>query len=161
MHDYLCSSAPANIGGAFEASARTGAMVDDVRASVGRLVGAAAEQVIFGASSTALVFAYTRALARTWSAATRIVCTQLDHDSNVTPWVLAARDAGATVTMLAVDPVDGSLDLAELDDALAAGGVSWVALSGASNLTGYVPDLRAALAMTHAAGARLHVDAVA
>ena len=31
----------------------------------------------------------------------RIVCTQLDHDSNVSPWLLAARDAGATVEMLA------------------------------------------------------------
>ena len=33
--------------------------------------------------------------------------------------------------------------------------------SGASNLTGFAPDLRAAVAMTHEAGARLHVDAVA
>ena len=161
MHNYLCSSAPANVGGAFEASARTGAMVDDVRAAVGRLFGAAATQVIFGASATALVFAYTRALARTWSTDTRIVCTQLDHDSNVTPWVLAAQDAGASVTMLPVDPVDGSLDLADLEKALVTGDVGWVALSGASNLTGYVPDVRGALAMAHAAGARVHVDAVA
>jgi selenocysteine lyase/cysteine desulfurase len=63
--------------------------------------------------------------------------------------------------MLPVDPTDGSLDLADLDAALAGGGVTWVALSGASNMTGFAPDLRAAAAMTHAAGARLHVDAVA
>ena len=35
------------------------------------------------------------------------------------------------------------------------------AITGASNLTGFAPDLRAAAAMAHAAGARLHVDAVA
>ncbi len=161
MHDYLCSPAPANTGGAFEASIRTAAMVDGVRAAVGRLLGAGGEQVIFGASSTALVFAYTRALARTWRGGERIVCTRLDHDSNVTPWVLAAQETGAEVVMLPVDPADGSLDLADLEAALAAGGVTWVALSGASNLTGFAPDLRAAAAMTHAAGARLHVDAVA
>jgi cysteine desulfurase family protein (TIGR01976 family) len=161
MHDYLCSPAPANTGGAFEASLRTTAMVEGVRAAVGRLLGAAGEQVVFGASSTALVFAYTRALARTWGGGERIVCTRLDHDSNVTPWVLAAREVGADVVMLPVDPADGSLDLADLELALAAGGVAWVALSGASNLTGFAPDLRAAAAMTHAAGARLHVDAVA
>jgi selenocysteine lyase/cysteine desulfurase len=34
-------------------------------------------------------------------------------------------------------------------------------MSGASNLTGFAPDLRSAVAMVHAAGARLHVDAVA
>jgi cysteine desulfurase family protein (TIGR01976 family) len=161
MHAYLCSAAPANVGGSFDASVQTGAMVDDVRGAVGRLLGAAASQVIFGASSTALMFAYTRALARTWTGGERIVCTQLEHDSNITPWVLAARDAGADVAIVPVDPRDGSLDLADLERALAPRPVAWVALSGASNLTGFAPDLRAASAMAHAAGARLHIDAVA
>jgi cysteine desulfurase family protein (TIGR01976 family) len=161
MRAYLCGPSPANTGGAFEASVRTGALVEEVRAAVGGLVGASASQVIFGASSTALVFAYTRALARTWVGGDRIVCTQLDHDSNVTPWALAARDAGAEVTMVPVDPLDGSLDLADVDRALAGGRVAWVALSGASNLTGFAPDLEAAASLVHEAGARLHVDAVA
>jgi cysteine desulfurase family protein (TIGR01976 family) len=161
MRAYLSSPDPANVGGRFDASVRTGAMVDEVRAAVGRLLGTAGSQVIFGASSTALMFAYTRALARTWKGGERIVCTQLDHDSNITPWVLAARDAGAEVTMLPVDPRDGSLDLADLERVLAGGAVSWVALTGASNLTGVAPDVRDACAMTHDAGARLHVDAVA
>jgi cysteine desulfurase family protein (TIGR01976 family) len=161
MHEYLASPAPANVGGAFAASARTGEVVDAARASVGRLLGAEGSQVIFGGSSTALVFAFTRALARTWTGGERIVCTQLDHDSNITPWVLAASDAGADVVMLPVDPRDGSLDLADLERELAAGGVAWVALTGASNLTGFAPDLQRALQVTHDAGARLHVDAVA
>jgi cysteine desulfurase family protein (TIGR01976 family) len=161
MHAYLCSAAPANVGGAFAASVQTGAMVDRVRAAVGRLLGASESQVVFGASATALMFAYTRALARTWTGGERIVCTQLEHDSNITPWVLAARDAGAEVTIVPVDPSDGSLDLADLERALTTGTVAWVALSGASNLTGFAPDLRAASAMTHEAGAALHIDAVA
>ena len=161
MHAYLVSTAPANVGGCFEASERTGALVDDVRVQVGGLFGARAEQVIFGASATALMFAYTRALARTWRGGERIVCTQLDHDSNITPWVLAAADAGAEVTVVPVDPKDGRLDLADVQRELDAGGVAWVAITGASNLTGFAPDLRAAAAMAHDAGARLHVDAVA
>ncbi len=161
MHAYLCSGAPANVGGAFAASVETGAMVDDVRGAVGRLFGTAGSQVIFGASSTALMFAYTRALARTWKGGERIVTTQLEHDSNITPWALAARDAGAEVTTVPVDPTDGSLDLADLERVLKSGPVAWVALSGASNLTGFAPDLRVASTMTHEAGARLHVDAVA
>jgi cysteine desulfurase family protein (TIGR01976 family) len=161
MHSYLVSPDPANVGGAFAASRRTGVLVDEVRAAVGGLFGAAGEQVVFGASATALVFAYTRALARTWTGRERIVCTQLDHDSNVTPWVVAAAEAGVTVTMVPVDPRDGSLDLADVERELGAGGVAWVALSGASNLTGFAPDLRTAAAMAHEHGARLHVDAVA
>jgi cysteine desulfurase family protein (TIGR01976 family) len=161
MHAYLVSPAPANVGGHFEASVRTTAMVDEVRDAVGALLGAGGQQVVFGASSTALMFAYTRALARTWKGGERIVATQLEHDSNITPWVLAARDAGAEVTIVRVDPRDGSLDLADLERALAGSAVAWVALSGASNLTGFAPDLRIASEMTHEAGARLHVDAVA
>ena len=161
MHDYLTSPAPANVGGAFAASEATTAMVAEVRAEVGRMLGASGDQIVFGQSSTALVFAYTRALARTWKGGERIVCTQLDHDSNITPWVLAAQDAGASVTLLPVSPSDGSLDLADLERELAAGGVAWVALTGASNLTGFAPDLRTAVKLTHDAGARLHVDAVA
>jgi cysteine desulfurase family protein (TIGR01976 family) len=161
MHAYFSSSAPANVGGTFDATLRTSAMVAEVREVVGRMLGAAGAQVIFGASATALMFAFTRALARTWTGGERIVCTQLDHDSNITPWVLAARDAGAEVTMLPVDPTDGSLDLADLERALAQAPVAWVALSGASNLTGFAPDLRAAVTMAHGRGARLHVDAVA
>jgi cysteine desulfurase family protein (TIGR01976 family) len=161
MHAYWCSAAPANVGGAFAASIETGAMVEDVRARVGRLLGCAGEQVVFGASATALMFAYTRALARTWNGSERIVCTQLDHDSNVTPWVLAAREAGAAVTMVPVDRRHGTLDLADIEHALQGGDVAWVALSGASNLTGFAPDLVAAARLAHAAGARVHVDAVA
>jgi cysteine desulfurase family protein (TIGR01976 family) len=164
MHDYLRSSAPSNIGGQFDASARTGEMVERVRAAVGTMVGATASQVVFGASATALMFGYTRALAQTWTGDERIVCTELDHDSNITPWALAARERGAQITMLTVDPVDGSLDLDALKSALSGrerGRVAWVALTGASNLTGFAPDLPTAAAMVHDAGARLHVDAVA
>jgi cysteine desulfurase family protein (TIGR01976 family) len=160
MTGYLTSTAPANTGGRFEASERTGALVHGVRAAMGRMLGADGEQVVFGPSATNLVFAFTRALARTWRGGEHVVCTQLDHDSNVTPWVVAAREAGARVTMVPVDPTDGSLDLADLERAV-AGGVSWVALTGASNLTGFAPDLRAAALLVHAAGGRLHVDAVA
>lgn len=161
MHAYYAGPRPANTGGFFDASASTGAMVEEVRGKVGRLVGARSEQVIFGHSSTSLMFHYTRSLAQHWSKETRIICTELDHDSNVMPWVLAARDAGATVTILPVHPVDGSFDLGTLDAELRRNGATWVALSGASNLTGFAPDLRAAVSMTHAADAKLHVDAVA
>ena len=161
MHGYLCSSAPANTGGSFEASVRTTGMVEEVRAAVGRMLGADGSQVIFGASSTALMFSYTRALARTWTGNERVVCTALDHDANITPWVVGAEDAGAEVVTVPVDPADGSLDLADLKRVLAGSRADWVALTGASNLSGFAPDLPAAAAMAHEAGARLHVDAVA
>lgn len=160
MDAYLRSPAPANIGGAFAASATTGEMVDRARAACGRLLGASPEQVVFGANATTLLFHLTRTLARTWQPGDQVVCTQLDHDANVRPWMLAADDAGAEVQLLPVDR-EGRLDVAPLAELCASGRVRWVAVSGASNLTGVVPDLAAVVATAHAHGARVLVDAVA
>ena len=63
---------------------------------------------------TTLTFALSRALAQTWQAGDEILVTRLDHDANFTPWVLAARDAGATVKYVDVRPEDCTLDLDDL-----------------------------------------------
>jgi cysteine desulfurase family protein (TIGR01976 family) len=161
IHAYLQSSAPACTGGTFAASIATGDVVEHAREACGRLLGCGADQVVFGPNATTLMFAYTRALARTWSAGDRIVCTQLDHEANVSTWRLAAADAGAEVVLLPVDPSTGLLDVEPLADLCADGRVRWVAVSGASNLTGAVPDLARVVSIAHGAGARVHVDAVA
>ena len=75
--------------------------------------------------------------------------------------MLAARDVGATVEMLPVDPVDGTLDVEPLAALCADGRTRWVAISGASNLTGFAPDLARAAAIAHEYGARILVDGVA
>ena len=159
--DYLRSPAPANLGGLFDASIASVAVVDRARAATAELVGASADEIVFGPSTTNLMFSFTRALSRHWQPGDRIVCTQLDHDSNVSPWILAARDVGATVELLEVDPVDGTLDVEPLKGLCADGRTRWVAISGASNLTGHAPDLERATAIAHEYGAKILVDGVA
>jgi cysteine desulfurase family protein (TIGR01976 family) len=159
--DYMRSPAPANLGGYFEASVESQKVVDAARSGVARLVGVQPDEVVFGPSTTNLMFAFTRALSRHWEPGDRIVCTQLDHDSNVSPWLLAARDVGAVVEMLEIDPVDGTLDVEPLAKLCADGRTRWVAISGASNLTGHAPDLRRATEIAHSYGARILVDGVA
>jgi len=159
--DYMRSPAPANLGGYFEASAESQKVVDAARSGVARLVGVQPDEVVFGPSTTNLMFAFTRALSRHWEPGDRIVCTQLDHDSNVSPWLQAARDVGAVVEMLEIDPVDGTLDVEPLTKLCADGRTRWVAISGASNLTGHAPDLARATEIAHSYGARILVDGVA
>lgn len=159
--DYMRSPAPANLGGLFDASIASVAVVDRARAATAELVGASADEIVFGPSTTNLMFSFTRALSRHWQPGDRIVCTQLDHDSNVSPWILAARDVGATVELLEVDPVDGTLDVEPLKGLCADGRTRWVAISGASNLTGHAPDLERAAAIAHEYGAKILVDGVA
>ncbi len=160
MAEMLRSPAASNLGGSFAASAMCGELVDGARAEVGSLLGARPDQVVFGPNSTTLVMAYTRALGRLLEPGDQIVCTQLDHDSNITPWALVAADVGAEVVRWPITP-DGGLDLAELDGLLTSGRVRWVAISGASNLSGYVPPIAGVVARANAVGARVHLDAVA
>lgn len=159
MAGYLSNGMNANLHGAFAASRETGAMVDDARATVGRLLGADPAGVVFGPTMTTLVMAFTRAVARTLAPGDEIVCTRLDHDANVTPWVLAAADRGATVRLAPFDPATGRLE-PEAVTSLVGERTRWVAVTGASNAIGTVPDLAPIVAAAHAAGARVLVDAV-
>src|SRR5262245_34166424 len=106
--DFLRTPANSNLGGPFAASAMCDELVEGARATVGRLLGARPEQVVFGPNSTTLILGWTRALGRTLSAGDRIVCTQLDHDSNVSTWLQMAEDIGAEVVMWPL-AADGNL----------------------------------------------------
>ncbi len=163
MAEFLRSPATSNLGGAFAASDACGALVAQAREAVGTLLGADPDQVVFGPNSTTLMMGYTRALGRTIEAGDRIVCTQLDHDANVSTWMQMAADRGAEVVLWPVAGT-GNLVLDDLDALLvdpSAGPVRWVAVTGASNLTGAVPPLAGIVERAHAAGARVHLDAVA
>ena len=159
MRAHLTDGSTANLGGAFAASEATGAMVDGARATVAELLGTTADRIVFGANMTTLTFALTRAVARGLEPGDEIVCTQLDHDANVTPWVLAARDCGARVVMAELDPATGRLRDGAVERCL-TDRTRWVAVTGASNLVGTVTDLPPIISAAHDAGARVFVDAV-
>ena len=108
---------------------------------------------------TTLTLAFTRAVAATLGPGDRVVGTRLDHDANVTPWRLACDQAGAEHVLAPFDPQTGRLDPAAVAD-LIDERTRWVAVTGASNLLGTIPDLAPIVAAAHDAGARVFVDAV-
>ena len=79
---------------------------------MGELLGADPAGFVFGPSTTNNVFSITRAIGRDLGPGDEIVCTRLDHDSNVSPWLLIAADTGATVRMAEFDTATGRLDTA-------------------------------------------------
>ena len=129
------------------------------RAALADLLGATPEGVVFGRSFTQLTFDLSRAMAKRWGPGDEVVVTRLDHDGNVRPWVLAAEAAGATVRWVDFEPETGELSMASLGQAL-GDRTRLVAVTGASNLIGTRPDLRAVAEQAHAVGAWLYVDAV-
>jgi len=159
MADWMASGGVANAHGAFEAADRTDALVQEARAVGGSFVGGTPEGVVFGPSMTALTLSFAAAVGRSVSAGDEIVCTRLDHDGNVSPWMLAAERAGAVLRFADPDPETLELPAAAVEAVLSER-TRWVAVTAASNSVGSVPELDGIVAAAHAAGARVYVDAV-
>ena len=149
----------ANSHGSFAAADACDALVADTQRMMGEFLGADPSGFIFGPSTTANVFSITRAIGRDLHPGDEIVCTRLDHDSNVSPWLQVAEDSGATVKFAEFDTTTGRLETSAIDDQL-TDRTKWVAVTGASNAIGTMPDVTAIAAAAHAAGAKVVVDGV-
>ncbi|MFF0447667.1 cysteine desulfurase-like protein [Streptomyces sp. NPDC004609] len=159
VSDYLSSGTNANTEGFFEASVSTDALVARTRGLLGALLGADPSGFVFGANMTSLAAAFARSLARQLGEGAEIVCTRLDHDANVAPWLAIARETGARVVFADFDPASGRLPAANVT-ALLNSRTRLVAFTGASNALGTIPDVAAITAAAHRAGALALVDAV-
>lgn len=99
-----------NMDGAFATSRETGEVVAAARQAGADLVGTSPDQIVFGPNSTSLLFHAARSFTRTLQPGDEVVVTRLDHDANIRPWVLAARDAGATLRWVDLRLEDATLD---------------------------------------------------
>ena len=155
--DYLRFS-NANTDGPFETSRRTDALLTKARLTAADFLNATADEVAFGANMTTLNFALTRAASREWRKGDEIVCTKLDHDGNVSPWLELAHDRGFVVKFAEVDE-ECRLDLEHLRSLL-SDRTRVVAYPWAANSVGTVTPVAEVAALAHEAGALAWVDAV-
>jgi len=149
-----------NHGGAFAASRDSEAAHEGARVAVADLFGTRDDDyVVFGMNMTSLNFALSRALSTDWGPGDEVVVTRLDHDANVSPWLRAAADRGATVKWVPFATSNYRLDLDKLEEAVGPR-TRVVAITHASNAIGTIVDVAAATRIAHAAGALIVVDAV-
>ncbi|MGH6957345.1 MAG: cysteine desulfurase family protein [Caulobacteraceae bacterium] len=129
-------------------------LVETARAEVGRLVGAGAgAQIVFASGGTeADALAMGSAIA---DGAERILLGATEHDAVVE----TAKASGLPVETWPVDN-RGVADLDWLGERLPGGPRALVCLMLANNETGVIQPVAEAAALTRAAGAWLHVDAV-
>ncbi len=159
MRDYLLY-ANANTHGAFRTSGLTDAVIGQAHQAGADLLGAAsAQEIVFGQNMTTLTFAMSRALGQWFSPGDEIVVTHLDHDANITPWTMLARDKGLTVRWIDLCAEDCTLDLTTLGDTLSPR-TKLVAVGYASNAVGTINPVQRVIEMAHSVGALVYVDAV-
>jgi cysteine desulfurase family protein (TIGR01976 family) len=150
----------ANSAGMFPTSRETTQIMHDAHQAAADWFGTTEpNECIFGANMTTLTLAFSRALSRTWQRGDRIVVTQLDHDGNVTPWRLAAKDVGVEVDTVRVDPSDATLDEEDYRRKISSR-TKLVAFTAASNSVGTTNEIKKLTKIAHEAGAEVFVDAV-
>ena len=86
-----------------------------------------------------------------------IVCTELEHHSNMVPWQLLARETGAELRYIHIDD-EGRLLLDELDEIAAAGRVRILACVDQSNSLGTLVPVRRLADWVHEQGGVIVVD---
>ena len=129
------------------------------RNAVADLLNCDPNGVVYGRSWTQLTYDFSRTLAKSWGVGDEIIVSQLDHDSNIRPWVQAAEAKGATVKWAKVNTQSSELDTSSVTDLLTSK-TKFVAVTGASNTLGTKPDITAIGKAVKANGSLFLVDGV-
>ena len=156
--DYMLVN-NANAGGAFATSQATDRLLDDARVAGADFLGCTFDEVIFGANTTTINFSLAHALARTLEPGDEVLVTELDHDANVSPWLVVAADRGLVVHTAPLNRLDGTLDESALEARLSPR-TRVVACTLASNALGSVVDIPRVASAAHDAGALVWLDGV-
>ncbi|HSK97238.1 MAG TPA: cysteine desulfurase-like protein [Euzebyales bacterium] len=147
----------ANAHGDYDRSQATDAMCADVRRQAAAFLDADADGIVFGPNMTTLTFHLAGALRRELRSGDRIVCTRLDHDANVAPWLELAERTGAAIDWVGLDRSTGTLDLSTLRVDRAT---RLIAFPAASNALGTVVDPAPLVDAARSVGALTFMDAV-
>jgi cysteine desulfurase family protein (TIGR01976 family) len=158
MTGYLRDS-NANLGGAFRTSRESDEVMERGRVAAAEFTGGEPEGIAFGANMTTLNFQLAHAVARTLEPGDEIVVTALDHDANVSPWLLVAEDHDLVVRTAPLGKEDVTLDVDALE-ALVGERTRLVAFTLASNAVGSIPDAARIVAAAHSVGALTWADGV-
>ena len=150
----------ANHEGAFPTSQSSDAILHEAHAAMADFLNASSpDEIVFGANMTTLTLHISRSLARTLNPGDELVVTRMDHDANISPWLLVAEDRGCKVTWVDFDVEDYTLKLDEFEKALERK-PKVVAFGYASNATGTINPVRKLTKMAKDAGALVYIDAV-
>ncbi|MCA9089843.1 MAG: cysteine desulfurase-like protein [Planctomycetaceae bacterium] len=149
-----------NCGAPISTSQESDTTLQHAREALADFVGGSdPDEIVFGPNMTTLTLALSRTLGQTWGPGDEVVVTQLDHDANVTPWVLAAQRAGATVHHVPIDLTNCTLDQSAYARLLSPR-TKFVAIGYASNAVGTVNPVKQMISAAREMGALTFVDAV-
>ena len=150
----------ANLGAYFTSSLDAGAVVQGAREAMADFLNApSSDEIIFGQNMTTLTLHLSRSIGRLLRPGDEIILTKMDHDANVWPWAMMARDLGLEVRWLSFNTDTFEFDLEDLDEIISER-TRLICVGGASNLTGTLNDVKAICSKARAVGALSFIDGV-
>ena len=145
--------------GVYATAEESTALYERARVVAGRFLGAAEpeREVVFTKNTTESL----NLVAQSWGRANlragdAVLLTEIEHHSNIVPWMILAEELGGLdLRYIPVDG-DGRLVLDDLDRLV--DGVKVVAVSAMSNVLGTIPPVRVVADAAHRAGAIVVAD---
>ncbi|MGA7172797.1 MAG: cysteine desulfurase [Candidatus Dormiibacterota bacterium] len=130
---------------------------EGARESVARLLGADPRGVVFVRNTTEGINLVAQAFARErFGAHDRIVCTEMEHHSNLVPWQRVRDQTGCQLEFIPVN-AEGRLD-AEATARLLRAPTRLLALTHVSNVLGTINPVAELISQAHAEGIAVLVD---
>jgi len=130
---------------------------EDARIAVARFVGADPRGIVFVRNTTEGINLAAQAFARErLGPGDRIVCTEMEHHSNLVPWQQVRDQTGCDLEFIPVTS-HGVLD-AEASDRLLRAPTRLLAVSHVSNVLGTINPVEEMIARAHAEGITVVVD---
>ena len=150
----------ANLGAAFRTSKESDQTLLNASNTVQALLNASKNsEIIFGNNMTSLTFHISRSIGNTLQTGDRILLSKLDHEANISPWQLMARDKKVEVDFVEIDAETCTFNKDDLERKLAKK-PKLFAFTACSNATGTLNDIPKLTKLGHDAGAMVYVDAV-
>ena len=127
------------------------------RAAVGRFIGAPSphQEIVFTKNGTEAINLVAHSFGGQLHEGDVIVLSEVEHHANLVPWLMLADARGVMIRYLSMRD-DFTIDLDQLDETLE--GAKLLAITGASNVLGNIPDLPPIIEKAHAHGALVLVD---
>jgi len=111
--------ANANIHGYFRTSVLVDDLIAEARVAMADMLNAPSpDEIIFGQNMTTLTLHISRSIGRLLKEGDEIVLSRMDHDANVSPWLLLAEDLNLKIRWLPFNVETFEFDLDVLDEVL-------------------------------------------
>lgn len=132
---------------------------EETRKTAAGFIGAThTDEIVFTNGTTMSINLVAHSLGQRWGEDDAVVVTELDHHSNITPWLALRERRGVDIRWIGTDAA-GHLKQSDVESVFRDGRVRLLAVTGQSNVLGVQPDLPALINIAHAHKALVCVDA--